>query len=657
MSDTVVIEGEVNLLSQIDGDPGVVMADTRDYNTLANKPSINSIELVGNKSLSDLDIASETALEVERARIDNIIALPDGSTTADAELIDIRVGANGTTYASAGDAVRGQVGDLKSALDEDESLLFDISTEATTVEISPTMESGLCKADGSVTTNTNYEYTEIITVKEGDVISGKATVKSGRVDPAKPCYIRYWTAYSNGVVVPSAGTDTGQVMTYTVPQGINGIRMTLNLSIYESDTLKVIKQTTEETKTIKAELFTTDADIVNAVTFERVGLNLIDKAKAETGGLLQNGTVSTAGSWANYKTSDFITVNTGETYTLYLADSTGQSTSTTRLIYGLFDANKNLLSFSNESGVNNLAITPNANGYIRVCCVDSTPYFTNNLMLIYGTDTEPYESYEVTKVLNDEISPVNSKFLSGNILQGKKWCPCGDSFTYYTNKQFDSGKYNGLNATYPYLIALRNDMKIESAFFMSGRTLAYPADGAFVNSLTCPTINGYYQNIPEDADYVTIMLGINDCQHTGSGSTGDGEDATGVITLGTIDDTTTATYYGAYNTVLGWLRQNRPFAHVGIIVTNGTERQDYTEAQIALAEKWGYPLINLNGDDHTPAMIRCYNTNISAELKTLIKQKQAVDYDGSQTGSVNTHPNHEAHEYESTIIEAWLRSL
>lgn len=51
-------------------------------------------------------------IDVLKSRMDTFARLPNGSTTGDAELQDIRVGYNGVKYSSAGNAVRGQVSEL-----------------------------------------------------------------------------------------------------------------------------------------------------------------------------------------------------------------------------------------------------------------------------------------------------------------------------------------------------------------------------------------------------------------------------------------------------------------------------------------------------------------------------------------------------------------
>lgn len=86
------------------------------------------------------------------SRVDAIASLPDGSTSGDAELIDIRVGADGTTYDSAGNAVRGQIGDLKSAI--------DYSTDSINHDLVLYAVNGLCQHSTYLTVNqTNNRIT------------------------------------------------------------------------------------------------------------------------------------------------------------------------------------------------------------------------------------------------------------------------------------------------------------------------------------------------------------------------------------------------------------------------------------------------------------------------------------------------------------------
>ena len=91
------------------------LTDSVTSNSTTTAATPNSVKSVKDSLNSEISRATNVE-SVLTARIDTITNLPEGSTTGDAELQDIRVKADGTIAENAGNAVREQISELKGDL-------------------------------------------------------------------------------------------------------------------------------------------------------------------------------------------------------------------------------------------------------------------------------------------------------------------------------------------------------------------------------------------------------------------------------------------------------------------------------------------------------------------------------------------------------------
>lgn len=228
---------DVNSINPIANKPVALKFDvmTADINELNSRLAdeiaarVNNVNEI-NSSLSTLSTSLSTETEdresadtLINARIDEIIS--GASVDPDAELLDIRVGGNGITYNTAGDAVRGQYTELNNKLTPVINAKVDKLTPELTLipdgniyNSATFTENGYVAPNGNISSSTTYGYSAKIPVEVGATYTFWALYQ-GSVTNAN---VRFLCAYNGDTAVSGSGSSSS-IDTYTVPANISSI--------------------------------------------------------------------------------------------------------------------------------------------------------------------------------------------------------------------------------------------------------------------------------------------------------------------------------------------------------------------------------------------------------------------------------------------------
>ena len=306
--------------------------------------------------------AIETEQAVQDARMDTFTSLPEGSTSGNAELADIRVGADGTTYDTAGNAVRGQISGLKSDLDylkDVTKVVFETIIRENIFD-SVTWTDGYVNTTGASSSSDSYKKTSKIAVSEGDTLYTKASTD-----------FRFVCAYSNGEVVSSAGAEL--TPKYTVPSGVDEVVLSVSTSNLPTSGLMWAHHLTLTAK-----------EIINTTTEEVYSTNLLNVNDLEFGKFCSTtGSIGTSSAYCYTKT--LIPVNEGDVIGYYYGIAINDGF---RYVTA-YDENKNVLS-DKGSDESNTYTVPAGVSYIRVSLYQSRLHEDSRLNINGCKAYEPF---------------------------------------------------------------------------------------------------------------------------------------------------------------------------------------------------------------------------------------------------------------------------
>lgn len=367
----------------------------------------NNMELMDNRLQAEIDdansdistlesnLAAETSARTQQDsvlsnRIDSIIALPDGSTTADAELIDIRNGASalgGIVYPSAGDAVRGQVTDLKS-----ESAYITGCTALSMISGAYIKNDSGTVDISSPVTNASFRYC-VLPCQEGDVfiING-----SGAYAPRLWAFIK-----ADGTIIENANyniSESDLVKIAPTDSAYLIINDKSGSTSYKGKTVPMLESRVSSIENKEQTVESTILKIVNPQDYEPLTLgDYISGAFLNPDGTVHTGDTTPS----SYKITDYIDVSNYTGFRITAQMHYGYN------LYCFYDANKSFISgFTSASGT------------------EQTKLINALVMPPLGTKYARFGS--ITSMTVDGATDIVA--LSSSI-KGKKWACIGDSLT------------------------------------------------------------------------------------------------------------------------------------------------------------------------------------------------------------------------------------
>lgn len=340
-------------------------------------------ELVSiNAQLADIENtkAEQSALLVEKARIDTLIALPEGTTINDARLEDITIGEDGNTYPSPGNAVRGQVGKLKDDLTH-----FDFNNK-----FDGALSQGYWDSDTQMYRIIFYTgwlaSTNSSPCKEGDVVTLLSSAVMEKIGTL------FWD--DSNVLVGYTSVLNTDTMISTAPEGTTKF------------TFHVKKAGETPSTTIKLRLYiekqNKSVDFLNSVLFsgKTPFKTTYDELPSQPNLLLKSDGTTTVYGSANWKVSDMTPVKPLSYILIDCSSGYGKA------LYNIYDGNAVIES----------EVWPSGTGSYTKKLI-KIPYNATGIRISSYVLAQPPAIYTI-----DGID-------AGDLMSAKKWVVVGDSLT------------------------------------------------------------------------------------------------------------------------------------------------------------------------------------------------------------------------------------